>query len=438
MPKQTPFHSRLEPLNQTGVWKNWSGYLVAPRYQYSTTTEYYAIRNSVALLDTSPLFKYKFSGSDAERLLSAVLARDIQDCGVNQAQYTVWCDERGFVVQDGVVIRTSESEFWLTAAEPSLRYFRQHARRLGLSDVSIEDVSELFGILALQGPHAFSVLGQLSDEVASLGYFEVAQTRLADADVVVSRTGYTGDLGYEIWVKRDDALAVWDALVAAGDGFNLTPIGTTALKMARVEAGLLLMGVDFDSSRFAWVDEQRESPIELGMRWMLKGIEKKNRDFVGRQALIEQMESKSNRWVTVGLAIDACEYESAYRSAGILPPKQEVYLESTLSLYRRGDKQWDYAGYASSLVYSSLLKKPIAIAKLPAELGKVGTEVDIELTVIRKPVNVLARVQRLPFFEPKRKTASVAEALDEQPLRLMDQGLNEMQVIHSIEGENHE
>lgn len=405
MPKTTPFHARSEPLNQTGIWKNWSGYLVAPHYQHSTANEYYAIRNSVALLDTSPLFKYKFTGDDAKKLLRRTMARNIDGCRRGSAQYTVWCDENGFVVQDGVVMHVAENEYWLTAAEPALRYFRNIAREMNLADVQVTDVSTQYGILAVQGPHAFDVVKKLTDDADALKYFGLTQTDVQRSPVVLSRTGFTGDLGYELWVRFEDATKVWDALISAGKDYNITPIGTTALKMARVEAGLLLLDVDFHSSRYAWVDAQRETPAELGWDWMFRKLEKDPRNFIGRTAIEAERKNNTSRWTTVGLEIDWHDYERVYRDAGILPPKHELYNETTMSLYRRNDKEWDYAGYASSFVYSSLLKKPIAIAKLPLDLATPGTEVNLEIPVIRKPANVLTRVASMPFFDPPRKTA---------------------------------
>ncbi len=407
MPKTTAFHSRLEPLNRTKIWKHWSGYLVAPSYQSSVLNEYYAIRNAVSLLDTSPLFKYRVTGADAASLLGRLLARDIGSCRPGRAQYTVWCDERGFVLQDGVVMQVAEGQYWMTAAEPSLRYFRNVARHMGLNDVRIEDISANYGILALQGPHALDVLNELTDAAARLKYFAVCQASVNDTPVVISRTGYTGDLGYELWVPASNAAGVWDGLMNAGAGFNITPIGTTALKMARVEAGLLLLGVDFHSARWAWVDAQRETPLELGWDWMFRQLARDDRDFIGRAAIESEIRQKSSRWTTVGLAVDWHDYERIYRAAGIRPPKHELYRETTMSIYRRGDRPWDYAGYASSFLFSSLLQKPLAIAKLPLDLAQAGMEVDLEIPVIRQPMNVLAHVQPLPFFDPPRKAASL-------------------------------
>ena len=404
-PLRTPFHDRLAPYNKTGIWKHWAGYLVAPQYRYSLNQEYYSIRNSVSLLDTSPLFKYRVSGPQARPLLERALARDIGTCAVGRAQYTCWCDERGFVLQDGVVLHVREGEYLLTAAEPTLRYLRQIARDRGIADTSVEDVSRSFGILAVQGPHAYEVISQLTDAADPLKYFGVAEATIAGCPVTLSRTGFTGDLGYELWIRSEDAESVWDALVAAGQGHNLTPIGTTALKMARIEAGLLLIGADFQTSRFAWVDAQRETPLELGWDWMFRSLADDGRDFIGRGAIEAAISQKTSRWTTVGLAVDWHDYERVYSQAGILPPRHEIYSESTKSVYRRGGKEWDYAGYASSFTSSSLLRRPLAIAKLPLDLSVPGSEVDLEVTVIRQPRNVLARVEPMPFFNPHRKVA---------------------------------
>ena len=185
MPRTTPFHSRLEALNETGIWKYWSGYLVAPQYQFSLNTEYYAIRSAVSLLDTSPLFKYRLTGADAPALLGRLLVRDIGDCGVGQVQYTCWCDQRGFVLQDGVVMQVASGEYRLTAGEPTLQYFRKVARESKYSDVQIDDVSTDLGILAVQGPLAHDVVSQLTDAVTLLQYFEVAQTDVAGCEVAL-------------------------------------------------------------------------------------------------------------------------------------------------------------------------------------------------------------------------------------------------------------
>ena len=190
----------------------------------------------MSVFDTTPLFKYHVRGADARALLEHVLLRDVGTCAVGRAQYTVWCDDDGYVLQDGVVLHVSDGEYWITSAEPTLHYFREVARARDL-DVSVEDVTDAYGILALQGPHAHDVLGQLTSDAAPLRYFGCTETEIDGRPVIVSRTGYTGDLGYELWIRAEDALRVWDALWEAGRAYNLTPIGNTTLKMSRVEAG---------------------------------------------------------------------------------------------------------------------------------------------------------------------------------------------------------
>lgn len=416
MPKTTPFHPRTELLNQPQIWDNWAGYLAAPRYQYSELTEYYAIRNAAALLDTSPLFKLRFSGSGAQSFLQQALARDIRTCKVGQAQYTTWCNDAGFVIEDGVIMHMAENEYWMTTAEPNLRYFRKLARSLSIDDVEIENISDQFGILALQGPHSLTVLQELTDDAAALPYFGVTQTQIADKPVTISRTGFTGDLGYELWIDAADALTIWDALMDAGSGYNITPMGLDALKMSRIEAGLLLLDVDFHSARYAWVDAQRDTPIELGWKWMFRKLAQDDRNFVGRAAIEAEIANKTSRWTMVGLEIDWTEYDRIHREAGIMTPKDGIHQDGTMSIYRRNDPavlradgetipEWDYAGYATCFLYSPILKQHIALAKLPLDLAKPGTEVDLEISVIRRPQNVLARVAKTPFYNPARKTA---------------------------------
>ena len=270
MIRTTPFHERTSKLNETGLWEHWSNHLVATRYQMSDKFEYFAVRNSAGLFDTSPLYKYRIAGPDAERFLAGVLARDIRTCEPGHAQYTVWCDDRGFIVEDGVVLRLGRDEFLLTAAEPNLAWFEE---LVGGLDVDIQEVSDRWAILAVQGPKSRDLLAALSPAVGKLPYFGLVATKIGKVPVQISRTGYTGDLGYEVWVSADDALAVWDAVWAAGRGRGVIPFGLTALYMARIEAGLVLLDVDFHSSRFAWTDADRTTPIELGLGWMFRDLE---------------------------------------------------------------------------------------------------------------------------------------------------------------------
>ncbi len=399
MVKTTPFYPRTGPLNQTMLWEHWAGYLVAQKYHYSDTFEYYAIRNSAGIFDTSPLFKYRIEGPHATRFLSGVLARDIRTCPAGHAQYTIWCDDQGWILEDGVVLHVAEQEYLLTAAEPNLSYF---TNLIGYDDVTIEDVSEDYGIIALQGPHSLNILKALSGTIANLKYFDLTHTEIAKKPVIVSRTGYTGDLGYEVWVGKDDAVAVWDAVMEAGGGYNITPFGQKVLHMARIDAGLALIDIDFHSARQAWVDEQRSSPIELGFGWMFRCLEKDRRAFIGRQAIEREMVEETSRWHMVGLEVDWQSYEETYNNLGLIAPKDHTPVEFALALY---SEKMKWVGHTTSFIYSTILKKHIAMAKVEPSMSDIGTEVLLELTINDRPRLVTAQVVKMPFFNPARKSA---------------------------------
>ena len=269
MIRKSPFHERTNALNETGLWTHWSGYLAADRYQMSDKFEYFAVRNAAGVFDSSPLYKYRIAGKDAETFLAGMLARDIRACPPGHAQYTTWLDDRGFVIEDGVILRKGKDEYLLTSAEPNFAWF---ADRIGRLDVTIEEQSEDIGTLALQGPRSRALLAKLVPQMEKIPYFGLATGEIGGAAVTVSRTGYSGDLGYEIWVDQPDALHVWDTLWDSMEGHGVLPFGLAALYMLRIEAGLLLLDADFDSSRFAWNDAHRSTPIELGWGWMFKDL----------------------------------------------------------------------------------------------------------------------------------------------------------------------
>jgi aminomethyltransferase len=399
MINKTPFHERLEQLNATQRWGHWSGYLSALKYDMSPKHEYFAVRNSAGFFDTSPLYKLRISGRDAERFPAGVMTRDIRQCRPGRAQYTVWCDDRGFVLEDGVLFRHSETDFLLTAAEPNLGYLSD---LVGSLDVAFEDVTDEFGMLAVQGPRSRRILAQLAPEVEMLAYFEHTDAKIGKAPVTISRTGYTGDLGYEVRVGRDDALSVLDAVIEAGEGHGFRPFGEEALLMTRIEAGLVLINVEFSSSRYAYTDHDRITPKELGFGWMLKGIDADDRPFIGRDAIRRELADKTSRWASVGLVLDWADYDRVYDEAGLIPPKDETPVEYESMLY---DGDGERVGYATSLMYSPMLQRHIAMARLRPDLAARGTRVDFELTINHQYETVVAEVTRLPFFNPPRKTA---------------------------------
>jgi aminomethyltransferase len=401
MVRTTPFHPRLSELNTQGLYTHWQGYLSALRYTHAPKHEYFAVRNAVGVFDTSPLFKYRVHGPDAERFLAGVLVRDIRACRPGQAHYTVWCDDRGFVMEDGVVFRHSGTEFLLTAARPCLGWFADLAGRLR---VTLEDVSDDYGVLAVQGPRSRAVLASLMPEAGSLAYFEHAPAKVASAPVTLSRTGYTGDLGFELTVEAERAVDVLDAVLEAGAGHGIRPFGEEALMMLRIEAGLPLIDVEWHNSRLAFTDDERVTPTELGLGWMLRGVADDARPFVGRSAIRRELADHTSRWATVGLVVDRAHWDRLHRQAGLIPPKDEHPLPYESMLYdaATGGTQ---VGYTTSFMYSPVLQRHIGLARVRPDLAADGSQVHLELAVHHHNTRVSASTARLPLFSPARKTA---------------------------------
>lgn len=400
MVRTTPFHPRLRELNTEGLYTHWQGYLSALRYTHAPKHEYFAVRNAVGVFDTSPLFKYRIHGPDAERFLAGVLVRDIRGCRPGRAQYTLWCDDRGFVMEDGVVFRHSETEFLLTTARPNLGWFADLTGRLR---VRLEDVSDDYGILAVQGPLSRVVLASLMPEAGALPYFEHAPAKVASAPVTLSRTGYTGDLGFEITVEAEHAVAVLDAILQAGKGHGIRPFGEEALMMLRVEAGLPLIDVEWHNSRLAFTDLERVTPTELGMGWMLRGIDDE-RPFLGRNAIRRELADHTSRWATVGLVVDEEHWARLHRGAGLLPLKDEHPLAYESMLYDAagGGSQ---VGYATSVMYSPVLQRHIGLARVIPDLAEPGSQIHLELVIHHHTTRVAAHTAKLPLFDPARRTA---------------------------------
>jgi aminomethyltransferase len=397
MPVGTAFHKRTFPLCESLNYREWSGYYTVSSYEPHHEHEYNAIRNAAALIDISPLFKYRLTGKDATRLVDRIITRDLQKVSVGQVIYTPWCDERGKVIDDGTVSRLEENVYRWTAADPSLRWFSQNAAGL---DVSIEDISETVAALALQGPTSGRLLKSLvaDADIANLKYFRVTKGTIGGVPVEISRTGYTGDLGYEIWVAAERALSVWDALMAAGRAFDIHPAGMLALDVARVEAGLLLIEVDFNSSKKALIEEQKYSPFELGLGRL---VHTKTSRFIGQAALIAEQKLGTAREI-VGLEIDWPEVERLYENVGLPPAVSAVASRVAVPVFK-GGKQ---VGKATSSTWSPTLKKMIALATVNRPYNATGTSLEFEITVEARRHRVRAKVVKTPFFNPKRKTAT--------------------------------
>jgi len=395
VPVGTAFHERTFPLCQSLNYREWSGYYTVSVYEVHHEHEYNAIRNAAAMIDITPLYKYLITGQDATKLVNRVITRDINKVKIGQVIYCCWCDEQGKVIDDGTISRLEENKYRWTAADPSLRWFSQNGLNM---DVQIEDISEKVAALALQGPTSGKLLKAVAQaDIANLKYFRVTSGKIAGVPVDISRTGYTGDLGYEIWVPWNDAVKVWDALAEKGKAFDLHAAGMLALDVARVEAGLLLIEVDYISSKKALISSQKYSPYELGFGKMVH-LDKEN--FVGKSALARDERHGVARQL-VGLEIDWVEVEEQFDRFGLSPAAPSQASRVAVPIYV-GDKQ---VGKATTTAFSPLLKKLIALASVATEHSKPGTKLQMELTVEAQRLKTTATVVKLPFFNPPRKTA---------------------------------
>jgi aminomethyltransferase len=392
--KRTPFHARTSQLCLPHNWRRWGGCLAVGSYDLGLDREYWAIRNHAALIDVSPLMKYEIEGPDAALFLDKLIPRNVQKLAVGQVYYTAWCDDDGKMLDDGTVTRVAETRFRLTAAEPQLRWLALNA--VGF-DVQVREVTEQIAALSLQGPKSRSVLNLCcGTPVDALKFFRMAANTIDGRPVTISRTGYTGDLGYEIWMDAADALPVWDALLRGGHDFGLAPCGILAMDMARVEAGLFMLDVDYTAAHHAWIAGQKSSPYEMGLGWTI-ALDKPGY-FVGRRAL-EREQRDGSTYRFVGIEVDWESLERAYAAAGLPPQIPAMSVRGSLPIYRAGRQ----VGYASTSTWSPLLKKYIALAHVERPHFEPGTNVTIEITVEHRRRQATARVVALPFYEPEWK-----------------------------------
>jgi len=396
VPIGTAVHERTLPLCTSLNYREWSGFYAVSVYETHHEHEYNAIRNASALIDVTPLFKYLITGREATKFVNRVLARDINKVAVNQVIYCCWSDEEGKVIDDGTITRLDENAYRWTAADPNLRWFRQNA--IG-RDVQIEDITEQLAALALQGPTSGRLLKSIAEaDIENLKYFRKTSGKIGGVQVDISRTGYTGDLGYEIWIPWQDAVKVWDALMQAGRSFDVHPTGMLALDVARIEAGLILADVDYVSSKKALIASQKYSPYEIGLGKLVH-LDKDN--FIGKQALVKENKRGPERVLT-GLEIDWNEVEELFDDVGLAPQTPATASRVHVPVYRGRDQ----VGKATSTTWSPLLKQLIALASIEPQHAKPGTKLQMELTVEAVRHRATAIVRQLPFFNPPRKTKS--------------------------------
>jgi len=394
MPIPSPFHSVTSPLCKSNEWREWSGYLAAVTYDHTHEREYFAIRNSAALIDVSPLFKYDLRGPQAGDLVGRIVTRDVSKCRLGQILYTPWCDDDGMVIDDGTVWKLASDHFRITAADPSLRWFQDCGYRM---EVEVEDVSDRVAAVALQGPRSREILRLAAgaDDLDTLRFYHLTEGEIGGAPVTITRTGYTGDLGYEIWLDPSEAVAVWRRLMTAGADYGLLPAGLAALDLARLEAGLLLIEVDYISSLKALTETRKSSPFELGLGW---AVALKSTNFVGRRALIHEHQIGST-WALVGLAVDWSELDRLFGRHDLPPQVAGRASRLAAPVYRRGKQ----IGQATSMGFSPLLKRFIALASLERQQAELGSLVELEMTVDYQRERVPARIVPKPFYDPPHK-----------------------------------
>jgi len=392
-PDVTPFYKRTSLINRSNEWRRWGGFLSATQYDLNHENEYFAIRTKAALLDISPLYKYEIRGADARFFLDRIVTRDIMSCKVGQVIYTPWCDENGKVIDDGTIQCIDEELFRLTSAEPNLSWLVTNNAGL---DVEIIDISNSIAALAIQGPNSRKIINNISSEnINNLKFFNLCNRKLNNIPTIISRTGYTGDLGYEIWIESKDALDLWDTLISKGKIYGLTPTGLNALDMARIEAGLILLDVDYISSNHALIENSKSSPIELGLGWT---INFNKNYFIGKEALKKEFDSQP-KWIFRGIEIQWEPLEKHYNNIG-LPPTLPTKAWRTSTPIFDNNKQ---IGYATSGCWSPLLKSYIALAHLRANFAQIGRKLDFEINVEHFKKLTPAIITQTPFFNPGRK-----------------------------------
>jgi len=385
----TPFHRRARALSQVDSFIPWSGYTTVDVFTF-VEQEYFAIRNACSLYDLTPMVKYRIAGPDALRFLNRLMTRDIGKLRPSRVAYSVWCDDAGHLIDDGTVFRLGDSEYRLCTGERQLDWLIDSA--LGF-DVEIDEVTAQTAALAVQGPtscavlRAFGLDGVERLKPFELGYFALPPALGSGRQLMISRTGFTGDLGYELWMRPEDAEDVWDGLMQAGRACTIRPIGSRALNMARIEAGFVLPNVDFVSSQHTLRVGTERSPIELGLDWL---VDFNKGHFNGRRALLEERRRGPRRRL-VGLDIEGNK------------PAHNALLYA--------DQAGRHAiGSVSSATWSPTCKRNIALAMVDAPHMATGRQIWAEIYLNRELVwerrMARARVVERPFFAPERRRAT--------------------------------
>ncbi|MDE2221175.1 MAG: aminomethyltransferase family protein [Gammaproteobacteria bacterium] len=377
----TPFHERARALSQVDSFVPWAGYTTVDVFT-NAGQEYFAIRNACSVYDLTPMVKYRIAGPDAGRYLNRLVTRDLRKLRAHRVSYCLWCNDAGHIIDDGTVFRLGETEYRLCTAERQLDWLLDSA--IGF-DVRIDEVTEQIAALALQGPTSCAVLKKLGlAGIERLTPFESGGFDCAGVPLLVSRTGFTGDLGYEVWTEPRHANQLWDALMAAGRSRGIRAIGSRALNMARIEAGFLMPHVDFVSAESTVRVGTSRTPLELGLAWL---VDFDKGHFTGRRALLEQQRQGLQRQL-VGL--DIAGNKPAVNALLYADPRGRVEI-----------------GSVTSAMWSPTCKRNIALAMVEAPHFALGTSMWAEVYLSRELVwerrMCRAQVVEKPFFAPDRR-----------------------------------
>jgi len=396
MPIETPFHARTSKLCHSMNWKDWAGYYAVSSYDTCHEQEYFAYRHAAGLMDVTPLFKYEIKGRDAKRLLLRILSKDITNLKVGKISYCCWCDDEGKMMDDGTVQCLDEDHYRLTAAEPTLHWLVQNSLSY---QVNIEDITQQYGMLALQGPLSRDILRHIvGSEIEQLKFFSFIQTTINGNQVTVSRTGYTGDLGYELWCKNEAAHNLYDTLMEAGKNYQILAAGLDALDVARIEAGFMMNGVDYFSSNHCVINSRKSTPFEMGLSWC---VNLERDPFIGQQAMIEEKKHGSV-WSFVGLEYDWVEYEKLFAKHKLGPETPHGAWRTGIPVY---DNEGEHIGQATSGTWSPTLKQNIALASIKTNAFKKADTLQIEATCEFERLKCPVAVKAPMFFNPERKRA---------------------------------
>jgi aminomethyltransferase len=381
--KESPFYPREEALNIRNAWSAWNGYKFAD-YYYDAEYEYFCVRNTCGTYNICPMQKYQITGRDAEAMLDRMVTRNVANQGVDRVAYVVWCTDEGRMIDDGTIFKLASDRFMLTCGSPCNAWLEMSA--FGFDDVTVTDVTDEIAALALQGPTSCAVLKNLGlDGIETAKPFDIMRFRFGGETLMVSRTGFTGDLGYELWINPERALDLWDALYEAGENYGIHPFGEAATNMARLEAAFIMPGMEFNEALRTIHFEHDQTPFELSLGWL---VDFKKPHFSGRSALLKEKE-RGPRYTLTKLDIEGNK------------PAEGSYIY-------KNKRCTQEIGYITSAMWSPAVKANIALAMIRTEHLQSDMWAEIYYEKELRQYHKIARctVRKKPFWTPARARAT--------------------------------